>query len=37
MQIAHLFLVDAIWISYILFAANFTALEHFPATAESEI
>ena len=24
MQIAHLFLVDAIWISYVLFAANFS-------------
>ena len=35
MQIAHLFLVDAIWISYVLFAANFSALEYLPATADA--
>lgn len=34
MQIAHLFLVDAIWISYMLFAVNFAVSEQRPTAVE---
>ena len=31
MQLVHLSFADAIWISYVLFSANFTSLEYLPA------
>lgn len=33
MQLGHLFLADAIWISYVITAASFLSIEHLPVSA----